>query len=40
VWLIAHLQQGGMETPPLELLVDSVEALVDVSTAEPSPDGC
>ena len=40
MWLIAHLQQGGIETPPLELLVDGAEALVDVSSAEPSLEGC
>jgi hypothetical protein len=34
------LVAGGIETPPLELLVDGAEALVDASSVEPSPEGC
>ena len=38
--LIAHLWECGIETPPLELLVDYAVVLVDFASAEPSPEGC
>ena len=40
MWLIAHLQQGGIETPPLEFLLGGAEALVDVASTEPLLEGC
>ena len=40
LWRAADCPLGGIETPPLELLVDGAVALVDFASAEPSREGC
>ena len=42
LWCVADfpLVGGGIETPPLELLLDGAIVLVDFASAEPSPKGC
>ena len=42
LWCVADfpLAGGGIETPPLEFLVDGAKALVDFASTEPSLEGC